>query len=86
MSLVLAPAAGAPRVSRRAGVGLVAAGPDLWRVVDRSGRVSGHLRAEVTDQGVRYRALRFHPASRGFREIGRFWSADDAVDCLSLVR
>lgn len=85
MSLVLDPAE-APRLSRRAGVRLVAAGPGLWRVIERSGHVSGHLRADDTDQGVRYRALRFHPVSRGFRELGRFWSAEDAVDCLSLVR
>ena len=65
---------------------LVAAGPGLWRVLDPGGRVIGHLQAVGQGADIRYRARRFHAPSRTFRDIGEFWSADDALDCLRLVR
>ena len=58
----------------------------LWRVIDRTGHVIGHLQAIAAHGGVRYRARRFHSASRCFRDLGEFWSPDDAVDCLRYAR
>jgi hypothetical protein len=67
-------------------VRLAPAAPSLWRVVDTAGRVIGHLQALADDAGVRYRARRFHSTTRAFRDLGDFWSADDAIDCLRFAR
>lgn len=67
-------------------VTLAAAAPALWRVVDRGGRVIGHLQALAVGSGVRYRARRFHAATRAFLELGEFWSLDDAIDCIRFAR
>jgi len=75
-----------PRVSARAGVRLDAAAPGLWRVRDRSGFVIGHLQTVAELSGTRFRARRFHAATHSFRDLGDFWSADDAVECLRLGR
>lgn len=77
---------GIPALSGERGLRLITAAPALWRVVDRNGRVIGHLQAVAERRGVRYRARRFHAASRSFRDIGEFWSADDAVECVRLER
>ena len=77
---------GIPHLSRVRNVRLVPAAPALWRIVDRSGRVIGHLQAIGAGGDVRYSARRFHPPSRAFRELGAFWSADDAVECLTFAR
>lgn len=58
------------------------AGDALWRVIDARGNVRGHLRVIVDPLGIRYRAERLHLASRTFRLVGEFWSADDAVTSL----
>lgn len=76
----------APVLARGAAVRLATAAPSLWRVLDASGRVLGHLQAVPSSTGVRYRARRFHPASGAFRDLGDFWSPDDAVDCLRFAR
>lgn len=76
----VAPTIGVP------GIRLVPAGPALWRVLDRSGRAIGHLQAVLTTEGVAWRARRFHRASRDLRDLGDFWSPDDAVDCLRFAR
>lgn len=81
-----APLNSAPMLARGAGVRLADAAPSLWRVLDRSGRVLGHLQAIAVRGGVRFRARRFHPASGTFRDLGDFWSPDDAVDCLRFAR
>jgi hypothetical protein len=78
--------AGIPRLSRARDVRLIAAAPALWRIVGPSGRVMGHLQAVRQDHDVRYSARRFHAPSRTFRELGEFWSADDAVECVVLAR
>lgn len=65
---------------------LLDAAPALWRVLDGSGRVIGHLDARPQAGGVRYRARRFHAASRAFLELGEFWRASDALDCLRFAR
>lgn len=67
-------------------VRLVLAAPALWRVSDRSGRVIGHIQALAEEAGIRYRARRYHTATRAFRELGEFWSAGDAIDCLRFAR
>lgn len=74
-----------PPVLTRA-VSLTAAGPALWRVIDRPGRVIGHLQVTIAGADTRYRARRFHAASGRFRELGEFWAADDAIDCLRFSR
>ena len=87
MSLISeAPAAGTPMLSRAKNVRLIPAAPALWRVTDRTGRVIGHLQAVPEGRDIRYRARRFHAPSRAFRDIGEFWSADDAVECVRLAR
>lgn len=65
---------------------LLSAAPSLWRVVDLRGRAIGHLQAVTRAGGVRYRARRFHAASRAFLELGEFWSPSDALDCLRFAR
>lgn len=69
-----------PLASRREH--LVRAAASLWRVVDRSERVTGHLRAIDTPAGMRYRAERYNRRCEGFVEVGSFWSPDDAVAVL----
>lgn len=76
----------APVLARSSAVRLAPAAPSLWRVLDGSGRVLGHLQAVSHSGDVRFRARRFHPASGAFRDLGDFWSADDAVDCLRFAR
>ncbi|HET6300306.1 hypothetical protein [Microbacterium sp.] len=68
------------------GIRLVPAGPALWRVLDRSGRAIGHLQAVLKPEGVAWRARRFHRLTRELRDLGDFWSPDDAVDCLRFAR
>lgn len=75
----------APRLADGTPVHLTAAAPALWRVIDGAGRVIGHLQALAGDAGIRFRARRFHPGS-GFRDLGDFWSPDDAVACLRYSR
>lgn len=71
-----------PSLSPASRVRLIAVAPGRWRVVDRAGRAIGHLEASFTPDGLRYNARRYHAPSRGFRDLGAFWSAADAVDCL----
>lgn len=61
---------------------LVRASDHLWRVLDRSDRVLGHLRIVADPSGLRYRAERLHLATGSFRVVGEFWRADDAVSVL----
>lgn len=61
---------------------LVRASDHLWRVLDRSERVLGHLRIVADPWGLRYRAERLHLATGAFRIVGEFWRADDAVSAL----
>lgn len=87
MSLTLeASQPGTPILSRAVNVRLVPAGPALWRIVDPGGRVIGHVQALGQGQELRYRAKRFHPATRAFRDLGEFWSAEDAVECIAFAR
>jgi hypothetical protein len=75
-----------PRLSAQARVRLDPAAPGLWRVRDPAGFVIGHLQAVTEHAGTRFRARRFHASTHTFRDLGDFWSADDAVECLRLGR
>ncbi len=75
-----------PTVSPRLDVRLVPAGQGLWRVATAHGQVIGHLQARSSTPADGYRARRFHAASRAFRELGEFWSVDDALECLVFTR
>lgn len=57
-----------------------------WRVLDRTGRILGHLRAEAVSAGIRFHAERFDITARRLRELGAFWSASEAVECLRYLR
>ncbi len=71
-----------PALSPLLGLRLERAGAELWRAVDRSGRVIGHLRTMSGPDGMRFRAQRFKAASGRFLDLGDFWSADEAAWCL----
>lgn len=76
------PSAEEPTLPPGIPVRLDAAAPSLWRVMDRRGLVIGHIQAIASGEGLRFRARRFHPPSRAFRDLGEFWRAADAVECL----
>lgn len=61
---------------------LAPAGPGLYRVRVRGGRVVGHVAVRDHPLGARYEALRYQVALAAFRSLGDFWSADDAVAAL----
>lgn len=67
-------------------VRLVRAAPRLWRVAGSDGLVIGHLGVRGDGAVRRFHALRYRPRSHGFVEIGAFWTAQEAVDCLRLSR
>jgi hypothetical protein len=59
---------------------LVAVRDGLWRVVDRTGAVIGHIERQAHSDGDRYLARRIVMATRRI-ELGAFWRMDDAADC-----
>ena len=66
--------------SRRGGPSLVPVRDGLWRVVDRTGAVLGHIERETQRDGDRYLARRLVMSNRRI-ELGAFWRMDDAADC-----
>ena len=46
----------------------------------------GHLRAESAADGTRFHAERFDFRGARMRDLGAFWSVQDAVDCLRHLR
>ena len=66
--------------ARPSGPSLIAVRDGLWRVVDRSGAVLGHIEREAHADGERYLARRLVMATRRI-ELGAFWRIDDAADC-----
>ena len=85
-TVIEARSTGAPVLISNSRVHLVAAAPSLWRVLDSGGIVIGHLQQVAHSGGIRFRARRFHRPSQAFRDIGEFWSADEAVECLRFAR
>ncbi|NYF17121.1 hypothetical protein HDC37_001949 [Microbacterium sp. AK009] len=70
----------------RHGLRLVDAGARMWRVVDRAGRIVGHVQSSEDPDTRRFHALRYSARVRRFFELGRFWTLDDAVSCLHYSR
>ena len=60
---------GTPRLTSGTTLRLAPVAADRWRVVDSSGRIIGHLDALVRPGGSRYRARRYHAASRAFLRL-----------------
>ncbi|MFT4213282.1 MAG: DNA mismatch repair protein [Microbacterium sp.] len=71
---------------RLRGVRLLPVSAHRWRVLDLRGRVLGHLRAESVADGIRYHAERFELTTARMRQLGAFWSAREAVECLRHFR
>ena len=66
--------------ARSSGPSLVAVRDGLWRVVDSSGAVLGHIEREAHADGERYLAKRLVMPTRRI-DLGAFWRIDDATDC-----
>lgn len=56
----------------------------LWRVTAPDGFIYGHIERVPSPDGERFEAKRYRLAASRFVSIGRFWSFDDAVECLRL--
>jgi hypothetical protein len=65
---------------RNSGPTLVAVRDGLWRVVDRTGAVLGHIERQTQSDGERYLARRIVMSTRRI-ELGAFWRMDEAADC-----
>jgi hypothetical protein len=65
---------------RHGGPNLVSVRDGLWRVVDRTGAVIGHIEREPSVDGERYVARRIVMSTRRI-ELGAFWRMADAADC-----
>ncbi|MGN6324729.1 hypothetical protein [Pseudolysinimonas sp.] len=71
-----------PVVRPRAGLRLVALHGGLTRVLQSDGGVIGYVETLDEQGGTRFRAKRMLPRAAGFRIVGEFWSADEALDAL----
>jgi hypothetical protein len=65
---------------RRNGPDLVVVRDGLWRVVDRTGAVIGHIERRAHADGEQYLARRIVMSTRRI-ELGAFWRMADAADC-----
>ncbi|MCU1444773.1 DNA mismatch repair protein [Cryobacterium sp.] len=74
------PTAIASVAGRNTGPALVAVRDGLWRVVDRTGAVLGHIERETQSDGERYLARRIVMSTRRI-DLGAFWRMDEAADC-----
>jgi hypothetical protein len=73
--------AGVARASgRNTDPSLVAVRDGLWRVVDRTGAVLGHIERQAHTDGDRYLARRIVMSNRRI-DLGAFWRMQDAADC-----
>ncbi|RWZ61186.1 hypothetical protein ELQ92_09160 [Labedella populi] len=59
-----------------------ARGERLWRVSTDSFAVIGHVELLDTAGGEVYLAKRYSPVHTRFVDRGRFWSMEDALECL----
>ncbi len=57
---------------------LIPVGTDAWRVIDVRGRALGHVKRD----GERFLARRFHVPTASYRELGAFWSMEEACACV----
>jgi hypothetical protein len=66
------------------GLTVLALHASLSRVTRRDGAVLGYveLLAPPSSSDRPFLAKRLRPRAQGFLEVGRFWSADEAVDAL----
>ena len=73
-----------PLAAVHPGVTVLALHGHLSRVTRGDGAVLGYveLLAPSAAEDRPYLAKRLRPRAQGFLEVGRFWSADDAVDAL----
>jgi hypothetical protein len=73
-----------PLAAVHPGVTVLALHGHLSRVTRGDGAVLGYveLLAPSPAEDRPYLAKRLRPRAQGFLEVGRFWSADDAVDAL----
>lgn len=75
-----------PSLVHASGVRVIPIGVERWRVLDRAGRALGQLVAVGGADVPRFRVRRFHPATGRFLDVGDFWRAADALECLRLSR
>ncbi len=59
---------------------LLQVGDGLWRVVNRTGTVLGHIERSSDGADERFAARRLLAATRTMA-LGTFWNIDDAADC-----
>lgn len=73
-----------PLAAAHPGLTILTLHGNLSRVTRGDGAVLGYVELTVpTSSSDRpYLAKRLRPRAQGFLEVGRFWSADDAVDAL----
>lgn len=82
MSITISTARFAPHLETTVRERLLPVSENTWRVIATDGRVLGQIRAVPSAAGTRFQARRFDAAVAGFREVGEFWSPDEACDCL----
>ena len=66
-----------PAFSARVPIGLT-----QWRVLNKNGRVLGNVLLRSEGANARFVARRYHHPSQSFYELGSFWSAEQAEECL----
>lgn len=73
-----------PLVATHPNLTILALHGRLTRVTRRDGAVLGYveLMEPASNEDRPFLAKRLRPRAQGFLEVGRFWSADEAVDAL----
>ncbi|CAN5515044.1 hypothetical protein BH10ACT6_BH10ACT6_01150 [soil metagenome] len=71
-----------PLMAAHPGITVLALHGRLTRVTRGDGAVLGYVESVETSEERAFLAKRLRPRAQGFLEIGRFWTADDAVDAL----
>jgi hypothetical protein len=71
-----------PLVAAHPGITILALHGSLSRVTRGDGAVLGYVERIDTSDERPFLAKRLRPRAQGFLEVGRFWTADDAVDAL----
>ena len=71
-----------PLTAAHPGITVLALHGRLSRITRHDGAVLGYVELIDTTEERPFLAKRLRPRAQGFLEIGRFWTADDAVDAL----